>query len=95
MRGDDLLSSAPRQAYLGSLLGYPKPVYAHVPLALNADGKRLAKRDGAVTLSELGRSQAFALISESLGLPGTSAPDLLAQFDPEALPRDPWIYRPS
>lgn len=95
VRGDDLLSSAPRQAYLGSLLGYPKPVYAHVPLALNADGKRLAKRDGAVTLSELGRSQAFALISESLGLRGTSAPDLLAQFDPEALPRDPWIYRPS
>ena len=50
VRGDDLLSSSPRQAYLGALLGYPTPVYAHVPLVLNADGKRLAKRDGAVTL---------------------------------------------
>ena len=54
VRGDDLLSSSPRQAYLGSLLGYPQPTYAHVPLALNAEGKRLAKRDGAVTLAELG-----------------------------------------
>ena len=54
VRGDDLLSSSPRQAYLGALLGHPTPEYAHVPLALNADGKRLAKRDGAVTLGEIG-----------------------------------------
>ena len=95
VRGDDLLSSAPRQAYLGSLLGYPQPTYAHVPLALNVDGKRLAKRDGAVTLSELGVPTAFALISESLGLPGACAQDLAARFDPLSLPRGPWIYRPS
>lgn len=94
VRGDDLLSSAPRQAYLGSLLGYPQPIYAHVPLALNVDGKRLAKRDGAVTLTELGAPQAFALICESLGLPGTQAEDLLARFDPASLPLDPWIYSP-
>ena len=37
VRGDDLLSSAPRQAYLGTLLGYRLQGYAHVPLALNAD----------------------------------------------------------
>ena len=54
VRGDDLLSSSPRQAYLGALLGHPQPMYAHVPLVLNADGKRLAKRDGAVTLAEIG-----------------------------------------
>lgn len=95
VRGDDLLSSAPRQAYLGSLLGYPKPIYAHVPLALNVEGKRLAKRDGAVTLSDLGAPQTFALISESLGLHGTQASDLLARFDPAALSLEPWIYRPS
>lgn len=95
VRGDDLLSSAPRQAYLGSLLGCPKPTYAHVPLALNSEGKRLAKRDGAVTLSDLGAPQTFTLISESLGLHGTNASDLLTQFDPAALPQEPWIYRPS
>ena len=54
VRGDDLLSSSPRQAYLAELLGHPPPVYAHVPLVLNHEGKRLAKRDGAVTLAELG-----------------------------------------
>ena len=53
VRGDDLLPSAPRQAYLASLLGLPQPRYAHVPLALNEEGKRLAKRDGAVTLPQL------------------------------------------
>lgn len=53
VRGDDLLSSAPRQAYLQHLLGYPPVEYIHVPLVLGPNGKRLAKRDGAVTLREL------------------------------------------
>ena len=44
VRGDDLLSSAPRQAYLASLLGIAPPTYVHVPLVLNSAGKRLAKR---------------------------------------------------
>ena len=92
VRGDDLLSSAPRQAYLATLLGHPPPVYAHVPLALNADGKRLAKRDGAVTLSELGVPRAFALITESLGMPASDLAELLGRFDPSRLPRTPWVY---
>lgn len=53
VRGDDLLPSAPRQSYLAQLLGLMQPRYAHVPLALNTEGKRLAKRDGAVTLPQL------------------------------------------
>lgn len=53
VRGDDLLPSAPRQSYLAELLGLTQPRYAHVPLALNEEGKRLAKRDGAVTLPQL------------------------------------------
>ena len=53
VRGDDLLPSAPRQSYLAQLLGLAQPRYAHVPLALNEKGKRLAKRDGAVTLPQL------------------------------------------
>jgi glutamyl-tRNA synthetase len=95
VRGDDLLASSPRQAFLGRLLGYPEPTYAHVPLALNVEGKRLAKRDGAVTLAELGVPTAWALIAESLGKPGADFAELLAEFDPALLPREPWIYQPS
>lgn len=92
VRGDDLLSSAPRQAYLAELLGLAQPVYAHVPLALNAEGKRLAKRDGAVTLAEIGVQTALAQIAESLGYTTTTVEGMLADFDPARLPRDPWIY---
>ena len=95
VRGDDLLASSPRQAYLAGLLGYPQPVYAHVPLALNVDGTRLAKRDGAVTLGELGVARAWTLITESLGWPATDLTELLERFDPARLPRQPWIYQPG
>ena len=95
VRGDDLLTSAPRQAYLAGLLGYPQQAYVHVPLALNANGKRLAKRDGAVTLGELGVARAWTLITESLGWPTTDMTELLERFDPALLPRQPWIYQPG
>lgn len=74
VRGDDLLPSAPRQAYLAGLLGLPQPRYAHVPLALNEEGKRLAKRDGAVTLPQL--QEAGVTIPEVLGWIATSIPVL-------------------
>lgn len=95
VRGDDLLPSAPRQAYLAGLLGYRVPDYAHVPLALNRTGRRLAKRDGAVTLEDLAAEgvpaeRVAAALLESVGLPG-SLPGALAAFDPAALPREPWI----
>ena len=90
VRADDLLTSAPRQAYLASLLGHPQPTYAHVPLAVNTQGVRLAKRDGAVTLADLGRDRAWAMIVDSLGLEGDSPADLLPAFDPAHLPRHPW-----
>jgi glutamyl-tRNA synthetase len=94
-RGDDLLSSSPRQAYLAALLGYPQPSYAHVPLVLNAEGKRLAKRDGAVTLGEIGVPTALAEIAGSLGFTATSVDGMLTEFDPARLPRKPWTYRPA
>ena len=94
VRGDDLLPSTPRQAYLASLLGYREPVYAHVSLVLNADGARLAKRDGAVTLAEIGATRAVAQIADSLGWPSADLDGLLAQFDPSQLPKEPWVYRP-
>lgn len=95
VRGDDLLPSSPRQAYLGMLLGYPSPVYAHVPLALNTDGKRLAKRDGAVTLAQIGVDAALAQIAESLDYRAVTLDGMLDEFDPAHLPRKPWIYQPS
>ncbi|MET0900026.1 MAG: tRNA glutamyl-Q(34) synthetase GluQRS [Mycobacterium sp.] len=94
VRGDDLLSSSPRQAYLGALLGYPPVTYAHVPLVLNVEGKRLAKRDGAVTLSDIGVVAALAQIAASLGFAATTVEAMLAEFDPARLPREPWVYKP-
>lgn len=100
VRGDDLLSSAPRQAYLAQLLGMPIPTYAHVPLALNSQGQRLAKRDGAVTLEDLSEkgvngAQIRAYLLESLGLPGTSLQAALDSFNPDDLPREPWVVEPE
>ena len=53
VRGNDLLSSTPRQMYLQNLLGYPHPHYAHVPLLVAADGRRLSKRDHDCGMDEL------------------------------------------
>jgi glutamyl-tRNA synthetase len=94
VRGDDLLPSAPRQAYLAALLGYSLPIYAHVPLVLNSEGRRLAKRDGAVTVSEIGAAAALAQIADSLELTADTLDGMLAQFDPTRLPLQPWIFRP-
>ena len=53
VRGMDLLSSAPRQMYLQSLFGFPHPEYAHVPMLLAPDGRRLSKRDKDLDLGYL------------------------------------------
>ena len=53
VRGRDLLDSTPRQLWLQELLGLPHPEYAHVPLLLAPDGRRLAKRNGDLTLCAL------------------------------------------
>ncbi|ORM34054.1 tRNA glutamyl-Q(34) synthetase GluQRS [Williamsia sp. 1135] len=104
VRGDDLLSSAPRQSYLAELLGLPAVTYAHVPLVVNTEGKRLAKRDGAVTLDDLATKsvdahQVLSLVAESLGLgaPGeeVSAQEMLSRFDPRTLPKHPWRIEPA
>ena len=95
VRGDDLLASSPRQAYLAQLLGHPVPQYAHVPLVLNTDGARLAKRDGAVTLAEIGIENALSQIAVSLGYAARTVDGMLDEFDPRHLPRTPWVYRPG
>ena len=53
VRGNDLLSSAPRQMYLQELFGFSHPEYAHVPMLLAPDGRRLSKRDRDLDLGQL------------------------------------------
>jgi glutamyl-tRNA synthetase len=93
VRGDDLAPTTPRQIFLARLLGLPEPAYAHVPLVLGPDGARLAKRHGGVTLREVEPADALRWMASSLGLPAVAAPgELLAAFDPAALPREPTVY---
>ena len=88
VRGMDLLSSAPRQMYLQELFGFPHPEYAHVPMLLAPDGRRLSKRDKDLDLGVLRQritpetligTLAFAsgLIDQNLPI---SAQDLSKEF---------------
>ena len=52
-RGDDLIPSTWRQIRLHQLLGLDSPEYWHLPLVVAADGRRLAKRDGAISLRQV------------------------------------------
>ncbi len=53
IRGKDLSASTPLHVLLQALMGWPTPVYHHHALLLDSDGKRLAKRNKAVTLKSL------------------------------------------
>lgn len=53
VRGSDLLLSAAQQIYLYRLLGLEPPRFAHVPLLCNAEGRRLCKRDGSLSMEHL------------------------------------------
>ena len=52
IRGEDHISNTPRQIHIQNALGYPKLEYAHLPLVLGTDKKRLSKRHAATSLDE-------------------------------------------
>ena len=81
VRGRDILSATPRQLYLQRLLGYPQPDYIHIPLLVDAEGRRLAKRDRDLDLSAL--SQRFTP-EDILGMLAFSA-RLLQEVQPVTL----------
>ena len=99
VRGEDLLASTARQIQLIDALGGRRPVYAHLPLVINAGGRKLSKRDAGLTLAALrqGGMTPEALVGTlgcSLGLipeplPRTPA-DLIPHFDWPRIPRQPW-----
>lgn len=95
VRGDDLLSSTPRQIHLQRLLGHASPEYAHVPLVLGADGERLAKRHGAVTLADLtALGESVEVVRDelltSLGLPTGPLDEVARRFDWSQIDESPW-----
>ena len=101
VRGADLVDSTPRQILLARLLDLPEPTYAHVPLVLGPDGRRLAKRHGAVTLSDRGEGpeSVRAWMARSLGLAEVgempTVDDLITRFDPARLPRETTVWSPE
>ena len=52
IRGEDHISNTPRQIHIQNALGYPELEYAHLPLVLGSDKKRLSKRHAATSLKE-------------------------------------------
>ena len=110
LRGDDLLSSTPRQILLYEALGLRPPGFLHVPLVVGPDGERLAKRHGAASLTELmERSEdpravcgALAAISGLAREGERLAPrDLVSRWDPARVGTAParlpaaWLHPPD
>lgn len=89
VRGRDILPSTPQQIYLQRLLSFPEPGYYHIPLLEDPEGRRLAKRDGDLDLTCLGRrftrDELLGMLAFSAGLLPENRPidmdSLIAGFD--------------
>ena len=104
VRGDDLLPSAFRQAALYRALQLPLPRFAHVPLVVGADGRRLAKRHGDTRLSTFRKEgvaaeQIVAWAAWSAGLIDRCDPlrpvELVDRFDWSRLRRTATVVTPE
>ena len=104
LRGDDLLPSAFRQLELYDVLGWQPPQFAHVPLVVGSDGRRLAKRHGDTRLATLRGAgvppeRLIGLLAWSCGLIEKPQPakahDLLSGFNLGKLSRKKWTFTPE
>jgi glutamyl-Q tRNA(Asp) synthetase len=82
VRGADLLGSTPRQIFLQRLLGFKTPRYAHVPVAVNAQGEKLSKQTLARAIDPVSTS---ANLWMALGFLGQDPPRELARASPSRL----------
>jgi glutamyl-tRNA synthetase len=97
VRGDDLLSSTPRQLALYAALALQPPRFFHVPLVLAPGGERLAKRTRPASLADLraagvASQTVVTALAASAGLPALAAcepRDLVGRFAFEHLARTP------
>jgi glutamyl-Q tRNA(Asp) synthetase len=96
VRGADLLDSTPRQIFLLRLLGLREPAYLHLPVAVDARGRKLSKSEGAAAIDPRNPVPAMRMALALLGIPRaalqartprTLMRSALAAFDPAALPR--------
>ena len=101
LRGDDLLPSTFRQLELYSAFGWSPPTFAHTPLVIGTDGRRLAKRHGDTRLATLRKQgvtaeELIGLLAWSSGLRPTrdpiSARKLVAEFDLCRVTREPYVF---
>lgn len=104
LRGDDLLPSAFRQLELYNAFGWTPPTFAHVPLVIGPDGRRLAKRHGDTRLATLRQQgmtaeELIGLLAWSCDLRPTRKPiaasELLADFDLCRVTREPFVFSPN
>lgn len=105
VRGADLLASTPRQIWLQRCLGYPEPVYAHLPVAANPAGEKLSKQTLAQPLNV---ARASAELVAALRFLGQGVPEELGRagvaevwawarehWSFAAVPRQPLIALPA
>lgn len=103
VRGRDILSATPRQIYLQRLLGYATPAYRHIPLLMDSQGRRLAKRDRDLDLTALSKvmtpEQILGMLAFSAGVIPENRPagltELTKAFDWKNVKRnDIWLAYP-
>jgi len=73
VRGADLLDSTPRQHLLQTLLGYPQPRYAHIPVLADSKGQKLSKQNLAPALDDTAAPGNLRLALHYLGQPSPPA----------------------